>query len=564
MPGPETERGLERCHRLLVPIMVKNQFITISTERITAHPVMGFEQPFLQVADCAVCQGQHGLRAFVQVGSRGLTAGHMAKPNLNQFGEARVAVGLYDVAKGHLLLQECDEGSASEIRDDRHASAPGRTAILSPPLQREPAYDTLNAATPNRRGKSMTRRSGQNGNVVKSGRMWRGRYYEDVVGQEKRRRLSVPLGFVKEMTKPEARRKLREKLNELGINTAEHLERATRGVKTLTEEVEWWQQNRLALCKPSFQDTVGYHLHKYIVPCLGHLPVDRIGEKEVQEFIATLTRTTYLNPAGARRPLSPKSIRNIVGVVKQILGEKVWRDWNITLPKSEPKEQRCFTEDEMRQIIGATSGQWSVLFATLAGTGMRAGEAFGLHIDDLDLAAGRIFVRRGVYKKQEGTAKTPRSHRVIYIDRNLTAMLGQHIGERKAGRVFETGVGTPFSKDDVRRKLQTVLQKLGLPKGGLHAFRHGRVSVLRMHGVPDDLVTEWVGHSSLRMTSRYTHFQDTYRQQVARDLGPLLPPTVEAGLPIGPNGPRFGQCGTITAVVQVAEGKGLTEYRGVA
>jgi len=170
-----------------------------------------------------------------------------------------------------------------------------------------------------------------------------------------------------------------------------------------------WRQNRLSLCKPSFQDTAGYHLEKYLLPHLGHLPGDRIGEQEAQEFIATLTRTTYLSPAGARRQLSPKSIRNIVGVLKQILGVKIWRDWNLTIPKADPKEQRYFTEDEMRQIIGATSGQWCVLFATLAGTGMRAGEAFGLHIDDLDLEAGRIFVRRGVYKKKEGTVSSGRS-----------------------------------------------------------------------------------------------------------------------------------------------------------
>jgi len=37
------------------------------------------------------------------------------------------------------------------------------------------------AATPDRkRGKSMSRRSGQAGTVVKKGKMWCGRYYEDV------------------------------------------------------------------------------------------------------------------------------------------------------------------------------------------------------------------------------------------------------------------------------------------------------------------------------------------------------------------------------------------------
>ena len=67
MPGPETEQGLERRHRLLAPIMAKDEFIKISLELMAAHAVMGSEQPLLQVADGAVGQRHRGLRAFVQV-----------------------------------------------------------------------------------------------------------------------------------------------------------------------------------------------------------------------------------------------------------------------------------------------------------------------------------------------------------------------------------------------------------------------------------------------------------------------------------------------------------------
>jgi hypothetical protein len=33
------------------------------------------------------------------------------------------------------------------------------------------------------------------------------------------------------------------------------------------------------------------------------------------------------------------------------------------------------------------------------------------------------------------------------------------------------------------------------------------------------LIKEWVGHSTLRMTSRYTHFDDSFRQNIANKLG---------------------------------------------
>jgi integrase len=293
--------------------------------------------------------------------------------------------------------------------------------------------------------------------------------------------------------------------------------------------------------KPSCQETMGSHLDKYLMPQFGSLPMAGVDERRVQEFIADLTRTEYVRSNRARRRLSPKSIRNIVGVLKLIVGQKVWRDWNLRFPEVPIKEQRCFTPDEMCQIVDAAPDQWKVLFATLAGTGMRCGESFGLHVEDLDLTAGRIFIRRSVWEGEEVTVKTKQDYRTVTIDPVLTGMLAAHLGTRTTGRVFQTRNGTPFCKRNVRRKLNELLKVLNLPKAGLHAFRHGRVSVLQMMGVPGDLVKEWVGHSNLQTTSRYTHFQDDFRRQIASQAALFQQPNMTGLLDDGPNGRRFPQ-----------------------
>ncbi len=372
---------------------------------------------------------------------------------------------------------------------------------------------------PNRRGKCMSRRFGQSGCIVKKGNMYHGRYYEDVPGHDARVHRSIPLGLVTEMTKSEARRALILKLGELGVNTVTHLERASHGATMFTAEAGWWRDNRLSLCKPSFRNTVGCHLDKYILPFFGAFPLDLVTERKVQEFIASLSQATYISPAGVSRPLAPKSIRNIVGVVKQILGERVWRDWRLTLPEIPVKPQRFFTIDEMRQLVQTSSGQWRVLFTLLAGTGMRPSEACGLHVEDLDLAVGRVFIRRGMYGQDEQTPKTKRGFRVVCIDAPLVECLREFLGGRTTGRVFSTRRGTALTHALIRRRVQALIKRLGLPAGSTYAFRHGRVSVLQSAGVPGDLVKEWVGHSSLEMTSRYTHFVDSYRQQVAASVG---------------------------------------------
>jgi integrase len=387
----------------------------------------------------------------------------------------------------------------------------------------------------------MSFRSGQSGTVVCKGQMWHGRYYVDIPGEENRRRASVPLGSIHTMKKPEAKRKLRALLEEMGLNEDSHLERTEAGAKTFDSEAAWWKANRLPIFKPSCQETMGSHLDKYLIPRFGSLPITAVDERRVQEFIADLMRMEYKWPNGIRRKLSPKSIRNIVGVLEQVLREKVWREWSLSLPEVPLKEQRCFSPDEMLRIVNAATDQWKVLFATLASTGLRCGEAFGLHVEDLDLTTGRIYVRRSIWNGEEVSVKTKQGYRTVNIEPGLIKMLAAHLGDRKGLRVFQTRTGTPFCKGNVRRKLNQILKKLNLAPAGLHAFRHGRVSVLQANGVPGDLVKEWVGHSNLRTTSRYTHFRDDFRKQVATDVGLFSQASMAEKLPVSPNGPNLAQ-----------------------
>ena len=47
---------------------------------------------------------------------------------------------------------------------------------------------------------------------------------------------------------------------------------------------------------------------------------------------------------------------------------------------------------------------------------MRAGELFGLHVDDLDANRGVIHVRRSVWRGQEVSTKTRKGYREVWID----------------------------------------------------------------------------------------------------------------------------------------------------
>ena len=112
----------------------------------------------------------------------------------------------------------------------------------------------------------MARRSGQAGSVVAKGDMWHGRFYCDVSGQVERVRKSIAIGPRKEMTKPEAKRKLRSLLEEMGVNTEAHLDHAITPVETFAQKAKWWEENVLTMHKPSSRDSSHYIAKKHLIP----------------------------------------------------------------------------------------------------------------------------------------------------------------------------------------------------------------------------------------------------------------------------------------------------------
>ena len=95
----------------------------------------------------------------------------------------------------------------------------------------------------------------------------------------------------------------------------------------------------------------------------------------------------------------------------------------------------------------------------------------------------------------------------------------QHLAGRTSGLIFATRNATPLRDSAVVLDvLYPICDRLKIKRGGLHAFRHGRVSPMRASGAPEDLVKRQIGHSSLRTTSGYTHFSEKFQRDLAEKL----------------------------------------------
>ena len=73
-----------------------------------------------------------------------------------------------------------------------------------------------------------------------------------------------------------------------------------------------------------------------------------------------------------------------------------------------------------------------------------------------------------------------------------------------------------------KRKCHPLLKKLGIPRCGFHAFRHGNSTLLDQLHAPMKLRQERLGHSDARVTMGYTHLVGEDDRKLAAQLGKLL------------------------------------------
>ncbi len=90
----------------------------------------------------------------------------------------------------------------------------------------------------------------------------------------------------------------------------------------------------------------------------------------------------------------------------------------------------------------------------------------------------------------------------------------------------------------MKRKLHPLLDRLGIPRCGLHAFRHANGTLMDRLGSPMKVRQQRLGHADPRMTlGVYTHMSGEDDRRLAAQLGELL--TVSEGEILHPIAPKL-------------------------
>jgi integrase/recombinase XerC len=147
------------------------------------------------------------------------------------------------------------------------------------------------------------------------------------------------------------------------------------------------------------------------------------------------------------------------------------------------------------------------LLELLYGSGTRAGEAVGLTVNDLDLEAGELRVRKGKGSKERialvGRAAQEALVDYLHYGRPELAAKAKR-GESQA--LFLNKFGERLSDRAVRRTFDKYAQVVGTRlKVTPHVLRHSFATHLLNNGADLRAVQELLGHANLATTQIYTH-----------------------------------------------------------
>ena len=222
-----------------------------------------------------------------------------------------------------------------------------------------------------------------------------------------------------------------------------------------------------------------------------------VGLKEMEDYLAYLTRTNHA-PATRRR------ITNIFRAFYKFCERSGYLSNNpavmLESVKSQLKEREYINDVEFNQLISAMEHPLvEAVLSTLYYTGLRIGECLSLDTEDIHPKLEYIMVKNGKGKKQ----------RKIPINNTLQKILSEYIEEftpSQNQKFFTTKQSGALSITHVNMVLRNCRKSIGWKKKiSCHNLRHSFASNLVKKNVNLVLIQKLLGHSSLAVTSVYTH-----------------------------------------------------------
>lgn len=318
---------------------------------------------------------------------------------------------------------------------------------------------------------------------------------------------------------------------------------------TVREWLETWEREYLGDVKPF--TIVSYHgqIHNHIIPALGAVKLKSLTTPEIQRFYNALDKKGAYMPLNKRdksdsaareyRPVSPKTIKNIHGVLHRALQQAVsigYIPFNpsdaCTLPRVQKKEISPLDEEQIGLFLAAIeNNKYETLFTVTLFTGMREGEVLGLCWDRVNFKDGTITIDKQLQHEKRAGGRyvlAPLKNdkpRIIQPAPFVMELLRKHkIEQFKAagkanpywnntGFVFTDELGENLKSETVYKNFKKVVERIGLPDIRFHDLRHSYAVASIRAGDDIKTVQSNLGHATAAFTlDVYGHVTDQMKK----------------------------------------------------
>jgi integrase len=267
---------------------------------------------------------------------------------------------------------------------------------------------------------------------------------------------------------------------------------------------DWWEEFTAMRVnvRPSTLRRDGSIFRCDLAPAFGETPVDQIGFREAQRFVADLAATG----------LAPRTVHKAVGLLSHALEIAVRSGLlaqnparGLALPQIPHQEPRLLDPEEVERLAAAIVKPYRTLVLIGAYAGLRHGELAALRVKRVDTAASTIDVVETRTLGRDGTTtfgppKSRAGRRTVPVPRFAMDELRDDIAARGLepdDLVWTTGSGSPLTESNFRARVwRPAAVAAGLAGLRVHDLRHTCVAMWSRSLASPRAAAKWAGHSN--------------------------------------------------------------------
>ena len=309
---------------------------------------------------------------------------------------------------------------------------------------------------------------------------------------------------------------------------------------TVGQWLDIWVADYLGGVKPSTAFLYGEQIRIHIKPALGSVKLEALSTHAIQHFYNSLS-----DEREGKRSLSPKSIKNIHGILHKALQQAVAVGYlrfnpsdSCTLPRIERKEISPLDEEQIGAFLKAIEGhRHELLYKVALFTGMREGEVLGLMWDCVDFEKGTITIKRQLRREQKKggqyyiTSPKNGKPRTItpapWVMKLLRAQKARQSEQRlrtgplweNSGMVFTNDTGGYLSYRTVYDCFKRIMKQMGSQTTRFHDLRHTFAVASLRAGDDIKTVQSNLGHHTAAFTlDVYGHVTEQMQKDSAQRM----------------------------------------------